>query len=328
MANIETTYLGLSLKSPVVVAASSLSNMIDRIQRAEEAGAGALVIRSLFEEQVKMEEAAFRKDARLIPAEHLEEARVYFPLLNEDAARAHVMWVKKARAAVKMPLIASLNAHAMGTWTLYASELARAGADALELNVYSVPADLTRTGSAIEQELFDMVTAVRAAVHIPVSVKLAPFYTSVANVAYELSRRGAKGLVLFNRFLQPDINLETMSLDNEMVFSTPQEMKLPLRWVALLYGRIEADLALTTGVHSGQDVVKAILAGAQVVQVAAALYQHGLEHIGKLNADLAAWMDQNNLPNLAAFRGSLSQQKTSDPSAFERAQYVNLLTSI
>jgi dihydroorotate dehydrogenase (fumarate) len=301
--------------------------MIDRIQRAEEAGAGALVIRSLFEEQVKMEEAAFRQDMHHIPPEHLEEARVYFPMLSEDAARAHVMWIKKTREAVKMPLIASLNARSMGTWTLYASELARAGADALELNIYSVPADLTRTSAAIEQELYDMVAAVRAAVNIPVSVKLAPFYTSVANIAHELSQRGVNGLVLFNRFLQPDINLETMSLDNEMVFSTPQEMKLPLRWVALLYGRIEADLALTTGVHSGKDVVKAILAGAQVVQVAATLFQHGLEYIEKMNAELIAWMDQNKLPNLAAFRGNLSQQRASDPSAFERVQYVKLLTS-
>lgn len=325
MPTLETTYMGIPLKSPLVVAASSLSNMIDRVQRAEASGAGALVIRSLFEEQIKAEQAAYASGRHTLNTTHLQEAKVYFPSLSEDAAQAHLMWVKKTRDAVKMPLIASLNAATVGTWTQYARELERTGVNALELNIYSVAADPAKSGAEIEAELFSIVESVLAEVSIPVSVKLGPFYTSVAHIAAQLAQRGVQGLVLFNRFLQPDIRLDDMSLHNEIHYSTREEIRLPLRWTAILYGRIPADIALTTGVHMGEDAIKAILAGAQVVQLASILYQRGFEHLQKIQYDMLRWMQHNGKNTLADFRGKLSQQKCQDPQIFERAQYVKLM---
>ncbi|HLA44547.1 MAG TPA: dihydroorotate dehydrogenase-like protein [Aggregatilineales bacterium] len=325
MTNIETTYMGIPLKSPIVVAASSLSNMIDRVQRCENSGAGAIVIRSLFEEQIKLEQAAVGSGARKFDPVHIEQARVYFPLLNEDAARSHLMWVKKTRDVVQLPIIASLNAATLGTWTLYASELEHTGINGLELNVYSIAASIVKSGAKVEKELFGIVKAVREEVSIPVSVKLSPFYTSVAHVAHELHEIGINGLVLFNRFLQPDVNLDGLNLRNEHYFSTSSEMRLPLRWIAILYDRVQADLAHSTGVHSGLDAVKTILAGAQVVQVAAALFLNGIEYLEKMNDEIHKWMQEYEFQTLKDFRGILSQKQVSDPSPLERAQYVQML---
>jgi len=326
MANLNTSYMGIPISSPFVVAASSISNMVERIQRAEEAGAGALVIRSLFEEQIHAEQAAADNDGlQIAPDDHLEAARVYFPALESDAARSHLMWVKKACEAVQMPLIASLAATTAGAWTTYAVELARTGVKALELNIYHVAADPYKSGVEIENELFEIIDNIAAVVNIPIAVKLSPFYTSLAHVAWQLDKRGVAGLVLFNRFLQPNINADDLTLYQEHLLSRADEMKLPLRWVAILHGRVKADLALTTGVHSATDAAKAILGGAQVVQVASVLYEQGLEHLTKLNDDLKRWMEHKNYADLAAFRGKLSQQTCADPATFERAHYVKMM---
>ena len=226
-----------------------------------------------------------------------------------------------------MPLIASLNATSPGAWTKYAKQLESTGVDGLEINVYVVASDPDQNGADIEGDLFQIVEAIKGEVQIPVAVKLSPYYTSTANIASELDTRGVESLVLFNRFLQPDIDVETETLRNEMVFSTPEEMKLPLRWIALLYGRIKADLALSTGVHSGLDAAKALLAGATVVQSASALLKNGIPYLSTMLRELEGWMDERGYDNLESFRGKMSQREADDPFIFERAQYIKLLMS-
>lgn len=324
MADLRARYLGLELSSPIVVAASSISSRVERIQMAEHAGAGALVIRSLFEEQIQFDKQRM-EDSLAVGSETFAEAVTYFPELEGNPAEEHLYWIEEARAAVKMPLIASLNAVTPQGWADYAKRLAETGVDALELNVYSVAADPAVTGSEIEAEIYNILEAVRGQVKLPLAVKLSPFFTSTANVAAQLVERGAAGLVLFNRFLQPDINLQTETLVNEMIYSAPAEMKLPLRWVALLYGRVAADFALNTGVHTGRGVAKAVLAGAQVVQVASALLTHGIPYLSTMLRELEGWMDDRSYEALDDFRGKLSQEEIDDPVGFERAQYVRLL---
>jgi len=235
------------------------------------------------------------------------------------------MWIEETRKEVKMPLIASLNAVSSGGWVKYAKQLEATGVDGLELNVYAVAADQKVNGAVLEAQLYEIVEAVIAEVDIPVAVKISPFYTSIANVVSEVDKRGAKAVVLFNRFLQPDIDPKTETLVSEMVYSSPEEMKLPLRWVALLYGRVKTDLALNTGVHSGLDAAKALLAGAQIVQTASALHTQGVPYISTMIRELEGWMDEHDYKNLDDFRGKMSQRETDDPFAFERAQYVKLL---
>jgi dihydroorotate dehydrogenase (fumarate) len=326
MPDLKTTFMGIPLRSPIVVGASSVSAMVDRIKMAEQAGAGALVIRSLFEEQIKFD--ALRLEESLsVGAESQPEARTYFPNIKHGEAKEHLMWVEKARKAVTFPLLASLNAVTPGAWTDYARQLEETGIDGLELNVYSVAADTRRAGTAIEDALYEVVETVRQQIKIPLAVKLSPFYTSVAHVAAELDRRGAASLVLFNRFLQPGIDPATEALTSEMVLSNPEEIKLPLRWTALLYGRINAEIALSTGVHSGLDAARALLAGATVVQTASAVIKHGLPYVSTMLRQLEEWMAEKGYASIGEFRGKLSQKHAPDPFTFERAQYVRLLLS-
>jgi len=318
--------MGIPLQTPLIVAASSISSMIDRIKIAEQAGAGALVIRSLFEEQIMFDALKMEEDLA-VGADLFPEALSYFPPIQHGEADEHLMWIEKTRAEVTMPLIASLNATSPGAWTKYAKQLEATGVDGLELNVYSVASDPDRTGVEIEQTLFETFEAVKGEVEIPVAVKLSPFYTSTANLAAEFDKLGVEALVLFNRFLQPDIDLKTETLQNKMVLSTPEEMKLPLRWIALLYGRIKTDLALSTGVHSGLDAAKALLAGATVVQTASALLKNGIPYLSTMLRELEGWMVEQGYDDLESFRGKMSQKEVDDPFVFERAQYVRLLMS-
>jgi len=324
MVDLKTSYMGIPLSSPLVVAASSISSLTDRIVLAEQAGAGALVIRSLFEEQIQFD-ALRLQDSLAVGGESYSEAMSYFPKMRHGEADEHVMWVEKARKAVKMPLIASLNAVSPGTWTKYARQLEGSGVSGLELNVYAIETNPRKNAVEIEKDLYETVASVKKEVKIPVAVKLSPFYTSMANVAAGLEQAGASALVLFNRFLQPDIDPATESATSEMVYSTPDELRLPLRWVALLYGRTRADLALSTGVHSGADAAKALLAGATVVQVASSLLKNGIPYLSTMLRQLEGWMDEKGYAKPADFRGKLSQKQTADPFIFERAQYVKLL---
>lgn len=324
MVDFSTPYLGIPLKTPLVVAASSLSNHVDTVKQAEDAGAGALVIRSLFEEQIQFDQLRM-EDALNVGAESFAEATTYFPQVEHGGPKEHLMWVERTRKAISMPLFASLNAVSPGTWTHYARQLADTGVDGLEVNFYAVATDPTRPGSDIERALYEVVESIRAEVQLPIAVKLSMFYTSTVNVVHELEKRGANGVVLFNRFLQPDIDPDTESLFSQMVFSTPDELKIPLRWIALLYGRTSLDLALSTGAHTGRDAVKALLAGATTVQFAATLIKNGVHYLSTLLMYMQGWMEEHGYETVADFRGSVSQKHCDDPFAFERAQYVRLL---
>ena len=324
MADLSTTYMGIPMVSPVVVAACSLSGHVENVQRAEAAGAGGLVIKSLFEEQIMAETVKLAADEK-VGGDRFAESLSFFPPLEHAGAREHLMWVERSRRAVKMPLIGSINAFTPTGWVDFARQMQETGVDGLELNVYAVQTDPEQDGRGVEAALYDTIEKVLEQVTIPVAVKLAPFYSSVVNVAAELDRRGVKGLVLFNRFLQPDIDPDTERLRNAMDLSRPDEMRLPLRYVALLHGRIGADLAATTGIHSPTGVIKQLLAGAAITQVASVLYAHDIEYIRTLNEGVDHWMDQKGYACLADFRGKLSQEDAPDPFAFERAQYVELL---
>jgi dihydroorotate dehydrogenase (fumarate) len=326
MADLTVRYMGLTLPSPVVVASSSLTNRLENFRAAEDAGAGAVVVRSLFEEQIEAAQTALDEEVARHSAP-TSESQGWLPPAQRLRPLDYLKLIESGRKAVKIPVIASLNCAARGSWSDYARQLEEAGAHAIELNVYLVAADPKVSGAEIEQRYLDAVQAVREKVKIPVAVKLPPFFTSFAHMAGRLDALGVNALVLFNRFFQPDIDFHRMALVNTMNLSHPQEMLLPLRWIAILFGRVKADLAASTGVHDGGAVVKQLLAGAQVVQVAAALMRHGIGHVKALREALEDWMDHKGFERIEDFRGTLSQREATDPAAFERAQYVNLILS-
>jgi dihydroorotate dehydrogenase (fumarate) len=325
MATLKTNYLGIELKNPIVVAACSLSSKIDTIKQVDELGAGALVIRSLFEEQIR-HEAGELDDMLGQGADYIAESLSFFPRVEHAGPKQHLRWIEKARAAVDMPLIGSINAITPSAWADYAKQMESAGVNAIELNTYAVQADVTRPGADIEKQLIDTVAAVRDEVTIPISVKLSPFYTSTANVAAALERAGASGLVMFNRFFQPDIDPDKESLFTRMSWSRRDEMRVPLRWIALLYGRTGLDLIGNTGIEDGSDVVRYLLAGASAVQVATALYRNKVSYITQLLQGVESWMKEKGYEQIDDFRGKLSQQACpANPAVFERAQYFDFL---
>ena len=326
MTDLSTTYMGIQLKSPLIVGACPISSYIDRIQLAEQAGAGALVIRSLFEEQIQVEQQNF-DDYLATGGESFPEALSYFPDIEHGQADEHLMWIEKTREATKLPLIASLNAVSLGSWVKYARQLESTGVDGLELNVYIMGTDPAKTGADAERKLFEIVEKVKAEVSIPVAVKMSPYYTSVVNVAAELDKRGVDGLVMFNRFVRPTIDINTESLHNEMFWSVPQEMNLPLNRIARIYGRIKADIAISTGVHDANGVIQALLGGATAVQMVSTLLKNGIPYLSTILRELEAWMGEKGYESLDEFRGLVSQKNADNPFAFERAQYVNLLLS-
>lgn len=326
MADLTTSYMDIKLASPVIVGASAFSRKTDNIKAAEDAGAGALVIHSLFQEQIELE-ALELDEALRIGANHFPESLTYFPQLEHAGPREHIMWIEKARKDVRMPLFGSLNAATMGAWVEYGKQLESAGVDALELNIYSVETDPAKPASEIENRSLEIIAAVKSAVRIPVAVKLSPWYTSVASFASRAAEAGADGLVLFNRFYQPTIDVDRETLRISLELSTPAESRLPLRWTAILSGELKADIAASTGVHSGQDAVRLILAGAKAVQCVSALYLKGLGYLSTLNTEISEWMDSKGYKSLDDFRGKVSREQVDDPWAFERAQYVKLLLS-
>ena len=324
MANLTTSFMGIELSSPVIVGASTFSRRTDNIKKAQDAGAGALVIYSLFQEQIELE-AQELKEALMIGSEHFPESLTYFPQLDHAGPREHVMWVEKARKEVSMPLIGSLNAVSGGNWIEYARMLENAGCNALELNLYTIETDLARTSADIEQQKLDIVAAVKHAVSIPVSVKLSPWFTSIASFAHRVVNAGADGVVLFNRFYQPTIDPDIEMLKTTLDLSRPEDIRLPLRWVAILSPSLDADIAASTGAHSGKDVVRQILAGAKAAQMVSALYQNGLDYIAVVNREISEWMDAKGYRFVDEFRGSLNQKHIPDLYGFERAQYIRIL---
>ena len=326
MGSLRTTYMGISLANPIVAGASDLTSNIDSIKRIEEAGAGALVLKSLFEEQIQLERMKLEEDLQRGSELYSEMASI-FPKLQHAGSREHLMWVKKAREAVKIPVFASLNAVSRDTWVEYAKQLADLGVDGLELNFFATPRDFEMTGAAVEQEQVEAVHEVKRAVRVPVAVKLSIFYSNPLNMISRLDKEGVNGFVLFNRFFQPDINVDTQAMAQPFNFSIQADNRLPLRFTGLLHGRIKADVCASTGIMTGKDVAKMILAGASSVQAVTALYRNGVKSIGTMLEELTRWMESKSYATLEDFRGKLSAKNASDPWAYTRAQYAKMLLS-
>lgn len=323
MPDLRTKYLGLELRTPLVVSASPLSHELDTIRRLESCGASAVVLFSLFEEQIRRENELLDQQLEA-GTESYAEATTYLPQSLEfhTGPEEYLKHITKAKRAVKIPIIASLNAATMSGWTDYARRVEEAGADAIECNIYFLATDPNISGPTIEEAYLDIVRSVKDAVGIPVSVKLSPFFTSMAHMATRLDTAGADGLVLFNRFYQPDVDLDNLEIRPNVLLSTPHELRLPLTWIGLLYGRIRASLAATTGIHHHEDVVKMLLVGADVTMMCSALLKEGPEHLRFVERQLEQWMVEHEYESVQQMRGSMSQLLCSDPAQFERTQYM------
>ena len=328
MIDLRTRYLGLTLESPIVASSSPLCESVDNIRAMEDAGAAAVVLHSLFEEQLDVE--SLHLDRYLSHgAESYAEAIGYFPdlrgyTLGPDGYLEHI---RRAKAAVRIPVIGSLNGVSRGGWTTFARQIEQAGADAVELNVFYVPTDPALTGTEVETKYLDLVREVRAAVSIPVAVKLGHSFTALASVAARLDEAGADGLVLFNRFYVPDFDLERLEVTPRLTLSSPHEVLVRLHWVAILYGHVSADLAVTGGVHSSAEVLKSMMAGARVAMLTSALLQHGIVHLAQVRQDLVAWMEEHEYASITDMQGSMSYRSVAEPAAFERANYMKVLSS-
>jgi dihydroorotate dehydrogenase (fumarate) len=321
--DLSTRYLGLSLRNPLLASASPLSRTVDGVRRLADAGVGAVVLYSLFEEQLRRE-AEHNDRMAAQGSESYAESLSYFPATVDDGRDGHryLRLLERAAVAVDIPVLGSLNASTPGSWARYARLMQDAGAAAVEVNIYYLPGDTGVDGAAVEQRHLDVLAEVKSAATIPVAVKLSPYFSATADVAHRLDAAGADGLVLFNRFLQPDIDPETVSTVREVTLSTPAEMRLPLTWIALLRGRVRASLAATSGVEHAADVAKYLLAGADVVQSASALLRHGPEYAGVLLQGLCNWMNRKGYQNLGELRGLLAAPDAGDSAARERADYV------
>ncbi|MCJ7436352.1 MAG: dihydroorotate dehydrogenase-like protein [Acidimicrobiia bacterium] len=325
MIDLTTTYLGLELTSPLVASAGPLTGRLDTLERLAAAGAAAVVLPSLFEEDV-VAGALERQQLFTRGTEAFAEALTYLPEPEgADELDRHLQLVADAKAHLDVPVIASLNGTTRGGWIRYASELVDAGADALELNVYGVGANPDDTATSLEVELLRLVRAVRDEISVPLAVKISPFFTAVSHFVGQVTAAGADGVVCFNRFYQPDLDLESLAVTPTLDLSTSAELRLPLRWVALLSGRVSCSLALSTGVHTPDDAVKALLAGADVVMATSSLLLHGPEHLGTLHRGLAAWLEDHEYESVAQARGSVSARSVPDPAAYERANYRQVL---
>jgi dihydroorotate dehydrogenase (fumarate) len=328
-ADLSTTYLGLDLRSPVVASASPLNREADSVRRIVEAGASAVVMPSLFEEEILREEVELNL-ALEAGSEHFAEALDYFPDVREIATAAdrYVADLETLKAAVDVPVIASLNATSSGAWVRYAGLLADAGADAIELNLYHVAADPERSSTEVEEEKLAVIASVRERIRIPLAVKLSPYFSSTAHFARRVVGAGADGLVLFNRFYQPDIDLDALDVVPRIELSSPWELRLPLRWIAILRPLLpHASLAATSGISSGVDVAKAIAVGADVAMMTSAVLRHGPGQLGVALDELRGWLDEREYVSVTQLRGSMSHRATPDPGAFERANYVRVLHS-
>jgi dihydroorotate dehydrogenase (fumarate) len=329
MPDLTTTYLGLQLKNPLVVSASPLSKKVDVACRLEDAGAAALVMYSLFEEQITHE--SYELDHYLSRGTHsYAESLSYFPDLDHYnlGPEPYLEHLHRIKQAVSIPVIGSLNGISSGGWVSYARKIEEAGADALELNIYYLPTDPDLSSAELEQTYVQLVKDVRATVKIPIALKLSPFFTAIPYMAKRFVEAGAQGLVLFNRFYQPDFDLETLEVVPNLALSTSHDLLLPLRWIAILYGRINADFALTSGIHTGHDVLKAMMAGASVAMMASELLATGISRITCILDDMRQWMEEHEYESIALMKGSMSQRAVADPAAFERANYMKALNSL
>lgn len=328
MVDLTTTYLGLKLKNPLVASSSPLSQKIDTLQQLEEAGISAVVLYSLFEEQITQESLKLHQDL-MRGTESYAEALTYLPdygqySIGPDKYLEHI---RKVKNAINIPVIGSLNGVTTGGWIEYAQKIEQAGADALELNLYYLATDPDMTSSTLEDNYINLVKDIRQQINIPIAIKLSPFYTALPNFARRLEKAGANGLVLFNRFYQPDFDLENLEVVPNLVLSNSHEVRLPLRWIAILYGKIKVDFALTSGVHTAEDMLKAVMAGASVTTIASTLLQNGITSAKDILGNSLSWMEEHEYESINQMRGSMSQQAVGDPATFERANYMRVLSS-
>jgi dihydroorotate dehydrogenase (fumarate) len=328
MVDLRTRYMGLELANPLVPSASPMGQRIDTLKRLQAAGAAAVVLPSLFEEQIEHDELQIHGVFELGTNSNAE-ALTYLPEFDDynTGSDAYLSHLENCKKELQIPVIASLNGISIGGWVAHAKRLQEAGADALELNVYFIAADAQETGDSVEQRYIDLVSAVKGEITIPLAVKIGPFFSSVGHMAQRLVGAGADGLVLFNRFMQPDIDLDELCVDPRLRLSTPDESRLPLRWIAILKDRVHASLAATTGVHSAADALKLLLVGADVTMMASALLHEGPEHLGKVLGELTDWLEQHEYESVDQLRGSMSQAHIPNPVAFARANYAQLITS-
>jgi len=326
--DLRTKYMGMTLKSPLVVSASPLSKTLDGIKKIEDAGAAAFVMYSLFEEQIELEQKELFSISTM-GSESFAESLSYFPDVAEYnlGPDEYLEHIRKAKESVSIPVIASLNGKTTGGWTRYAKLMEEAGADALELNIYNIPTLTELKGEDLEKNYIEIVKSVKDNVSIPVAVKLSPFFTNLANFAKKLDEIGTDALVLFNRFYQPDINLDELEVEPHIVLSNPTEMRLPMRWIAILKGRIFADLAATSGIHYGEDVIKMLLVGANVTMLCSSLLRYGVEHLKDIQEEMIEWLEERDYESVMQLQGSMSQLNVADPSAFERAQYMKAINN-
>jgi dihydroorotate dehydrogenase (fumarate) len=328
MIDLSTQYLGLKLKGPIVVSSTPLSESVDDIRRMEDAGASAVVLTSLFEEQLELESKALDEDLSR-GTESFAESLRYLPDLDDYRMTQDVYLehLRRAKEVSGIPIMASLNGASTGGWVRYAKDVEQAGADAIELNTYALATKRSQTSADLELQLLDLVAAVTRAVRVPVSVKLSQSFTSIPHLVAQLEEVGARGVVLFNRFYQPDFDIETLEVRPTLHFSTPSELLPRLHWAAILCGQVKIDLAISGGVHSAEDVLKGIMAGAGVTMMASALHIHGIEHIGRVMADLQYWLEKREYSSLKETRGCLSRRSVPDTSPFDRGNYIKTLSS-
>ncbi|MGQ9681395.1 MAG: dihydroorotate dehydrogenase-like protein [Anaerolineae bacterium] len=324
--DLTTDYLGLRLDHPLVASASPLSRSLDGIRGLEDAGAAAVVLHSLFEEEIIGEEEQLDHYLSYF-TEAFAEALTWYPEGGSYRVgpEQYLETVRRAKEAVRIPIIGSLNGTSAGGWVAYARQIQQAGADALELNIYMLASDPRVDGAAVEATLWDVVRMVKGSITIPVAVKLSPYYSALAHLATRLSGAGVDGLVLFNRFYQPDLDLEELSVVPSLAFSSSEELRLPLRWVAMLYGHVPVDLAISTGVHTHEDALKGLMAGAQVVMMTSELLQNGVGRLGEMRQEMVRWLEAHDYQSVAQLRGSMSQRNVADPAAYARANYVRVL---
>jgi len=321
----DTTYMGMKLNSPIVVSACSLSEKTDNILKMEDSGAGAIVLFSLFEEQIKKEEAGF---AGIVSqtSNSFAEARDFFPTYEYNIGTdGYLENIRKAKERVKIPVIASLNGITNEGWIYYSRLMEQAGADAIEVNIFFIPADIEISSAEVEHRYLNIIDNIKETVKIPVAAKLNPYFSSMGNMAYRLKKAGADALVLFNRFYQPDFDINELTIKNDLIYSESNEIRLPLLWLALLYNKVNISLAATTGVQSAIEVIKFLLAGADVVMTASSLYKNGIGYLRTLNSELEDWMYRMGFDDIDSFKGRLSQQYIFDPTIYERTNYIKIL---
>ncbi|HVU45417.1 MAG TPA: dihydroorotate dehydrogenase-like protein [Terracidiphilus sp.] len=328
MIDLSTQYLGLKLKGPLVVSSTPLSGTVDSVRRLEECGASAIVLTSLFEEQLMLESSALDEDLAR-GTESFAESLGYLPDLA-DYRMTHEVYLdhlRKCKAAVNIPIMASLNGVSVGGWVRYAKACEEAGADAIELNTYAVATDTRQSSEQLETQLLELVASVTAAVKIPVAVKLSQSFTSLPHLVAQIAAVGARGVVFFNRFYQPDLDIEALEVRPTLHFSSPSELLPRLHWAAILYSQVDLDLAISGGVHSAEGVIKSIMAGASVAMMASALHIHGIEYIGRTLENIEEWLGQHEYGSIAAMRGCLSRRSAPDASPFNRGNYIKTLSS-